>query len=51
MCRSPLIEKIGNFYVTGMFTKINLLSILNHNTIKVKTTGKKILCGHAVVPT
>lgn len=52
MYKSPLREKVGKFYVTGIsFTIIISLAISNYCTIKVKTTRQKKHFGHVVVPT
>lgn len=51
MYKSPLREKIGKFYVTGIsFTIINSLAISNYCIIKVETNRQKKYFGHVVVP-
>jgi len=52
MCKSPLTEKIGKFYMAGIsFTIINSLAVSNYCTIKVKTARQKKHFCHVVVPT
>lgn len=52
MYKSPLREKTGKFYVTGIsFTIINSLTISSHCRSKGRTTSKKELFGHVVAPT